>query len=127
MSDRKRVIWFSAEQEPAPAQIDELRRLFPRCEIVLVPGKFYNADAIIDKFEELRGDEMVAVVPLSMVRVITQRGYSVLWTSMEQVTDPNEEWHIINEKRGKIKRYRFDGFMRLVKIKMVFEKIEPEK
>lgn len=122
----KRIIWFSAESEPAPAQVKELRRLFPRCEIITVLDRWSSVDSIIDKYEELEGDEMVAVIPLAMIRLLTQRGYSVLWTVMEQVTDHGDDWQIAVEKRGRVKRYRFEGFLRLRKVRMVFDKIEPE-
>ena len=126
MSNPKRVIWFSADTEPAPAQVAELRRLFPRCSIITVLDRWGSVDAIIDKFNELEGDEMVAVIPLAMIRMLTQRGYSVLWTMMEQVYGPREDWDIASEKHGRVKKYRFDGFLRLKRIRMVFEKIEPE-
>ena len=126
MSNPKRVIWFSADTEPAPAQVRELRRLYPRCEIITVLDRFNSVDGIIDKYNELEGDEIVAVLPLTMIRAITQRGYPIIWTMMEQVYGPHEDWDIVSEKHGRVKKYRFDGFLKLRKVRMVFEKIDPE-
>lgn len=119
-STRKKIIWFSARHAPAPVQVRELRRIWPECEIVHVKETWNSVDSIIETFHRLGGDEMFAVIPLSIVRILTTRGYSVLWSDMDQVDD-NSDYDIVDEYKGRFKKYRFKGFRRLTKIKMVFE------
>lgn len=117
----KKVIWFSNRHAPVPAQVNELRRMFPDCEIVHVSDTWHSVDELIRKFHELGGDEMATVLPLTIARGLTERGYFPLWTFMDTITDPHTPPDIVNTYRGKPIKYRFQGFERLTEVRMVFE------
>jgi hypothetical protein len=124
MNNPKRIIWFSERHAPAPVQVRELDRLFPGCTIIRVTNTWGSVDALIDKYNELQGDEMVAVLPLSIVRLLTMRGQSILWSFMTQTQD--DDYDIVDSTNGRMRRYKFECFKRLKKVKMMFEEINPE-
>lgn len=126
MSKPKRVVWFSARHEPAPAQMAELQRLWPGCEVVTVANTWSDIDGIIAKFHDLGGDEMAAVLPLSIVRLLTDKGHTILWSVMEQVREPGAPYDIEDRYKNRVKRFKFHGFKRLKRVKMILEDIKPE-
>ena len=114
----KRIIWFSHRHAPAPAQVEELNRLWPGCEIVHVNNTWHSAEGLIEKYHELKGDEMATVLPLTIVKRLADKGYRQILSHMTQVHDPRQPADIIDESNGRVRRYKFHGFEWLVGVKI---------
>ena len=117
----KKIVWFS-RHEPVQKQIDELKRLFgPDVEVVQDPDPFSSADDVVRRFRRLGGDEMVIVAPMSVIDQITRRGIRPLFAEMVLVNGDEDEYDVIANGR----KYRFDRFVRIMRIEIVKEELRP--
>lgn len=126
MADVKRVIWFSHRHAPAQAQVEELQRLWPGCEVIHVSSTWHSAEALIEKYHELQGDEMATVLPLTIVKRLADKGYRQLVSRMTQVFDTRKPADIIDNNDGRVRRYRFHGFDWIVGVNIERVPVRPE-
>lgn len=116
----KKIIWFS-QYEPLQKQIVELERLFGQVEIVRDTGTFSDSDHVVRRYIKSRAVEIVAVAPLHSINQITKRGIYPLYAEMAPTIGENHD--VI--ARGK--KFTFDRFTRVKKIKIIKEELEPNK
>ena len=123
----KRIVWMSAKHSPSQEQLAELDRLFPGCQVIIERNTWRDVDEIINAFDAMGGDEMVTVLPLTLVRKLTERGIKPLHAQMVEVRNGGEG--VINNTRkseGFQRHYRFIRFQRLTKFEVRYEDLIPE-
>ena len=112
----KRILWVS-RNKPLDSQLKELRRLFGQDTVVdLNTDAFSDADDIIARFKKGKYDEMLLIAPLSVCRIITDKGFKPLYSEMVQ-----DKSNFELEVKGR--RYRFVKFKRLESVKVEFSQI----
>lgn len=112
-----RILWLS-RHSPLPAQLAELRRLWPGCTVDQDVQPFGDAAEIVRRVRAGGYDEVVVVAPLSVIDQLCQRGLRPLRAEMDQVdrlTDTSREV----AAGGRI--YRFREFRRVVRLELVTE------
>lgn len=113
----RKIFWLS-RHKPLDSQRKELERIFGEILLLQDAKPFSNAREIIERFEEGKFDEIVAVAPLSVIAHLTELGIKPLWAEMKQVqNDGNAEVSV------KGRHYRFICFKRIKSVRMEFEEI----
>jgi hypothetical protein len=114
----KRILWFS-RHEPLPSQRAELDRLFPGNTLVVVPDGFRNANDILRTYERLRGDDLVLIAPLTVVKHLVGHGVKPIWSDMRVVPadDPTAELYFNG------RAYKFAGFRRVTSVDVKYEEV----
>ena len=125
-----KILWIS-RHEPLPAQEQELKEIFGEVEIIRYKFTVRDVDHVLALKKALKADELVCVLPLSILRQLCERGVHPLMAVMEAIHicendpcpqfDPNTDWIDPGSKR----HYRFQKFERLLKIEIVTEPINP--
>jgi hypothetical protein len=114
----KVIVWLS-RHHPAPKQLQELERLFPGHRLITDTRAFDSVDDIITRFHSYKGDEMVVVAPLTVIRELVKRGIKPLRSEMKQVPhslDPDVTYS------GR--SYRFLYFTRITDVAVTTEPLE---
>lgn len=115
---RKRILWVS-KHPPLYKQVEELKRIYGDVEIVQYAGFVKDARHVLDLKEKCKADEVVTVLPLSMIMRIIDLGIKPLWAEMEQINGEDYDF----EDPGSGRRYRFKRFVRIVRFEMVKEEV----
>lgn len=111
----KRVVWMS-QHSPVPSQIAALEKLFPHHELHHDIRSFSGADEIIKRFRDIKGDELVVVAPLSVVREIVKRGVRPLYAEMRPATCGTADAEVTITKGKRQRCYKFVRFSRVHKL-----------
>ncbi|MBI4022974.1 hypothetical protein HY375_02325 [Candidatus Berkelbacteria bacterium] len=117
----KRILWVS--QYPLHrVQFGALRRLFGAdVQICHDIRQFCSAEEIASIFRQGGYDDLVAVLPLSVVeRLIQDEGVRPLWSQTEPVDPDRADW--VTKGRG----YRFKGFKRVGELILVLDDLGPK-
>ena len=123
MNKSKRIIWFSTRHMPCTAQADELEHLFPDHELITCNKMFTNVEHLIDFYEDNHGDEMVVILPLTMIRRLVDRGYQPVRSIMRTVGE-NDLYDIFEVKqRGNTSYLKFIAFERVTGINVSTERL----
>ena len=79
---KKRILWIS-RHPPVQEETDELRLLLGEHTVTIIPGVDHGADSIDKMLDEHPPDQVVAILPLSLVEVLLvrlkQRGMPRPW------------------------------------------------
>jgi len=117
----KRILWIS-RHPPLPRQVDELKRLFGDIELWQYSEHIRDADHVLSLKQIFVADEVVAVLPLTILKHLTERGLKPIYAEMEPC-EPEEADYI---DPGTRKSYRFKEFKRLAGVKLELEPLEPQ-
>ena len=121
-----KIIWLGNRHDPLPIQKAELNRLFPGYEIIVERSYFHNTKALISRYHDLGGDEMVALIPMHMLMDITKHGYRPIYSVMKKVEDGEDyDSTDVKSRSPKVIKYKFMEFVRLVSIEMKTQKLKP--
>jgi hypothetical protein len=135
-----RIFWYS-RNAPLPSQEAELRRLFgpntsvnhynPRREDRSTKAYDSIEDVIYQFRKVYKADEIVAVVPLTVIQELTESGIKPLYAEMQrievdQMIDPSRVELLVKNKRGNVTHgYNFKRFRRIVGVEIKYEDIVP--
>lgn len=132
MGEMMRILWIS-RHSPLKAQIDALREVFGDVEIVQYDKHVRDADHVLELIAYYDAQEVVVVLPLSIIAHILQKGVKPLYMRMEVIHhpcegpskctdfDPDRDYWDPGSKR----HYRFVAIERIIKLEMVTEKLYP--
>lgn len=112
----KTILWIS-RHPILPKQKQELRRIFGECEVWQFKNKVRDIAHIFELIQKSKADEVVTVLPLSIIMQLVERGIKPLYAVMKS-TNP-EDADYIDEGTGRA--YKFTKFVRIVKFEMVTE------
>jgi hypothetical protein len=118
------IIWF-ARHEPLPAQRRELERLFPDHRLIIEADIYRSAEDIVERFNRLKGNEMVVIAPLSLVGKLIDLGLRPLWAELREVDAAYASKHpdrCVPAPRGRFQE--FTRFRRLIGIELKFGDLE---
>lgn len=119
----KKILWLS-RHEILPAQRKELERIFGDIEIIKHSEKVENDEHVINLIKKYNADEIVAVLPLSIIARIVERGIKPIFAKMDVVDDDfDSERDVIHAGR----HYRFSHFERIEQIKIISKKLGGNK
>lgn len=118
----KKLLWVS-RHTPLPKQFQWLRRKFGEISIDQYPnyGRFASAEEIVKYFRNGRFDEMVVVLPFSVIAKITEMGVQPLYAKMDELKGDFDPNLIDLEYNGRF--YHFDRFARVTALRLEFEEI----
>jgi len=121
---RFRILWIS-RHPILKSQENELKRLFGEVEIIWWNKSVINVGHVLDLMKYNKADEVVAVLPLSIIQYLVKEGVYPLFSEMEYVGDKNSDVpaEYIDERTGR--KYRFKQFVRIKDIIIVKEPVEP--
>jgi hypothetical protein len=100
-------------------QVAELERLFGQIQICQDVNSWKCAEDIAKIFQNGNYNEMMVVLPLSVIAKLTEFGIKPLWADMQQVFDHSEADLTYSDRF-----YKFMGIRRIKTVRMEFEKIE---
>ena len=104
METKKKVLWIS-HHSPLQVQKEELERLLGSpVEIIRGPG--INDEQIMDLIDSVQPDEIVVVLPYSVIYRINKRGIYPLYPEM--VETGNGDYDLVYRGR----KLKFTGFSR---------------
>ena len=123
----KRIIWFSTNQIPIPEQLRELNRIWPGSGKIIHadkagPGVIIQREVwnsikdLLDRFDDLEGDEMITVLPMSMISRLLGYNIHPIYAKMKREYRDYMPAMIEHTKNGITLRYNFIGFKRVIGI-----------
>ncbi|MBI2589712.1 hypothetical protein HYW32_01655 [Candidatus Berkelbacteria bacterium] len=114
----KRILWIS-RHGMNPVQLGALRRLFGADVRVERDSRpFDNAETIVRRVREGGYDDVITVVPLSVLARMVDLGLRPLWSEAEIVAHPEEsDWEV----NGRY--YRFVRFRRVRRLVLEFDEL----
>jgi hypothetical protein len=114
-----RVVWMS-RHSPTLSQLTELGRIYPQHELIFDTRAFDSADQIVQRFKEVKGDELVVVAPWSVIRAIIKAGVRPIHAEMQQVPCDGPDAEVIVQ--GTRRRcYKFVSFSRCTSVALTLE------
>jgi len=122
------ILWLS-RHPPLPKQIAELDRIFWNPDdgnpsIVIHRGPVRDAEHVLNLLSETKADEVVAVLPLTIIQRLTRIGVRPIWAEMELVGDPAKADYV---DPGSKRAYRFKEFRRIKSVRIEFEPLRGER
>jgi hypothetical protein len=111
-----RVYWLS-QYKPLESQMKELKKLFDQLELIEDKNPFDSVEVIAERYAKSGALDIVAVVPLSVLAKLYERGIKPLIPRMRRCREEEAEVR----KRGHF--YKFVCFVRLKNIDMEVEEI----
>lgn len=109
----KRVLWIS-RHPPIPKEIEALERAFGKVQIFQYAGFVRDADHVIQLIKQYRADEVVTILPLSIIMRLCERGVRPLWP--ECVQAEGDDYDFIDENSGR--KYKFVRFVRVKGVRL---------
>jgi len=85
----RKILWLS-RHAPQSAQINELEDVFGEVEIIQVAAIVNNADDVISLMRKYKVDDIVAVLPLTIIAAITYRGIHPIRAVMKKSNEGSE-------------------------------------
>lgn len=117
----KKILWVS-RHSMAPVQLGVLRRLFGEdVEVVADPRPFDNAETVVRRFRDGGYDDLIVVVPLSVLAKMTELGVRPLWAEAAVVADRSRADWITNGRP-----YRFVRLRRVKRLVLEFDELGPD-
>lgn len=123
-----KILWIS-KHEPLKVQREELKRRYGNVEIIWYPHFIKNAKHVVELMKKYEADEVVTVLPLTMIKHLVEMGVKPIIAKMEVVHicskipcpeyDPDRDFIDVRCRR----HLRFKRFKRLVEIKLLEEEI----
>jgi len=108
----KRILWIS-RHPPLLKEVEALEKAFGKVQILQYAGFIRDADHVIQLIQQYRADEVVTILPLSIVMRLCERGIRPLWPECVQV---NNDYDFVDEGTGK--KYKFVRFVRIKGVKL---------
>jgi len=108
------VLWLS-RHEPQEEQIKELEKVFGGIEIVQVSKTVSGAMEVLKLMQENETDELVAVLPISLIAELTEKGVHPLRAVMKR--ELNEEGEAI---------FTHEYFERVMRVDIISHPLEEE-
>jgi len=119
------ILWLS-RHPVLESQKAELKRLYGEdVKIVWWNKTVKNSGHVLDLMREKGADDVVAVLPLSIIDYLTKEGVYPLFSEMEYVGDKNSDApaEYVDERTGR--KYRFKRFVRIKAVIIMKEPVEP--
>lgn len=111
----KRILWIS-RHPPLPKQVKELERIFGKIQLFQYASGVRDADHVIRLIKQYHADEVVTILPLSIIMRLCENGVKPLWPECVQT---DRDFDFIDEGSGR--RYRFIRFVRVKAVKLETE------
>lgn len=116
-----KILWMSAHT-PLESQKKELTRLFGEHELVIISTPFQNAGDVQATYKQHRADELVLVAPMTLIKHLLHMGIKPLYAEMLIVPTGSSRTEVRQANRC----YRFNRFLRVVKIQIDYEELTPQ-
>lgn len=104
----KRIMWIS-RHPPLPKEVEALEKAFGEVQILQYGAKVKDVDHVLHLMEQYKADEVVTILPLTIMMRLCERGVRPLWPECTQVD--GDDYDFVDEKTGK--KYRFVRFLRV--------------
>lgn len=105
-----------------PVQMGALRRLFGQdVEVVADPRPFDNAETVVRRFRDGGYNDLIVVVPLSVLAKMTELGVRPLWAEATVVADRSKADWVTNDRP-----YRFVRLRRVRRLVLEFDELGPD-
>ena len=126
-----KVSWIS-RNPVLPDEMSELRAKLGQCSILQHQQTFVDAKQIVAWVREDTAKHAVIVAPLSVISHVIMEGPEIIWLYAEMMPFHDEcrgrgcekydaARDVIITQRGISRHHRFNGFKRIVEIKMILE------
>lgn len=112
----KKILWIS-RHFPNKKEFEELKRIFGEFQLFQYAEKVKDADHVLQLMKQYEADEIVTILPLSIIMRLCEKGIKPLFPECKQV---DEGYDFIDEGSGK--KYKF---IRFVRVKGVILDVEP--
>ena len=113
----KRVLWIS-RHPPLPKELEALEKAFGKVQVFQYAGRVKDAEHAVSLIKQYEADEVVTILPLSVIMRLCELGLHPLWPECVQVR--SGDYDFVDEGSGR--KYRF---VRFVRVKGVELKVEP--
>jgi len=123
-----KILWLS-RHSPLPAQIKELKKKFGDVQIIQYNKKVRDSQHVLELMRKYEADEIVAVLPLSIIARLCELGIKPLYMEMELLHECKEvpcidfdierDWIDSSSKR----HYRFKSIKRIERIELVMSQL----
>lgn len=133
-----RVVWAS-RHKPLPAELHEIKRLFPNAELIYLHAKIPNAEWLLEFTTKVGASAVVAILPLSFLYRFVElanrhnitvvipkmkelyRGYSL--QEAKKLVEEAPDRRVVQQydASGEVAVYEFERFERVVRIDVVTE------
>ncbi|MEM4592326.1 MAG: hypothetical protein QW196_02895 [Sulfolobales archaeon] len=114
----KRILWIS-RHPPLPKEVEALERAFGKVQILQYAGFVRDVDHVIQLIKQYRADEVVTILPLSIIMRLCERGIKPLFPECIQVE--GEDYDFVDEGSGR--KYKFIRFVRVKAVKLETEPV----
>jgi len=112
----RRILWIS-RHPPLPKEVEALEKAFGKVQVFQYASSVRDADHVIRLVEQYGADEVVTILPLSIIMRLCERGLHPIWPECVQVN--GEEYDFVDEGSGR--KYKFIRFVRVKKVLMITE------
>ena len=113
----KRILWMSRHQ-PHRRQIETLRDIYGGDTVVEQEARpFDDARQVAKRYREGNYDDMVIVAPLSVIAVLCNEGFKMLWSEATEENDSSK----IEFRGARGQGFRFVRFRRIKRVALEFE------
>lgn len=120
-----RIIWLS-RHEPLPAQVAELKSAFGEVDIVQESRTWTDVEDIVNMLNTIKYDDIVVVLPESIIRKLIDRNIKPLRAVMQQLP-PGEPFNKDTDVMVNGRHYRFMEFRRVLRYEFITAPLKPMK
>lgn len=133
-NEKVKVGWV-CRHPPLKRQVEELRRLFPECEILHICRTVKDVKEVVEELKKAQVKVAVVVLPLSMISKILSmdNGIVWLWSEMKMLHkcngygcsdyDSEKDNFLPLCGTAEVRHVRFVGFKKIKEVKVVLEEI----
>lgn len=111
---KQKILWIS-RHSPCKSELVELYKMYPQAEVTYIKEKV-SAEFISEIGKNY--DDIICIVPLSVLRKLVENGIHPLFPQTVEVNDDNYDFVY----RGK--KYKFVAFRRVKDVQLIFEEKE---
>lgn len=115
----KRVLWIS-RHPPLQKEVEALERALGKIQLLQYADFVRDADHVMQLVKQYGADEVVTILPLSIIMRLCERGVRPLWPECVQVK--GDDYDFVNERSGR--KYKFVGFVRVRGVKIDGEPLD---
>ena len=101
-----RILWVS-RHPPQKEQVDELNSIFGSVDIIFYPERISSAKEVADALIEKKADDLVVVLPQSMIADLTSMGITPIKAIMRRELKPYGEVVFHHQGFERIKEVTF--------------------
>ncbi|MEM2100350.1 MAG: hypothetical protein QXP45_03310 [Thermoproteota archaeon] len=100
-----------------PKEVEALEKVFGKVQIFQYASGVRDADHVLTLISQYKADEIVTILPISIIMRLCERGVYPLWPECLQVN--SNDYDFIDEGSGR--KYKFIRFVRVRGVRMIVE------